>query len=101
MLTAERLGERALKAQLEDAAFRILEPDAFEEIRRRLERLSATNRAWLRKRETEIRKALSRAGVRHRALQHRVKQPARIWRKERMRRGSRSTRSTTSSRLPP
>ena len=74
-------GRAGLKARLEDAAFRILEPDAFEEIRRRLERLPATNRAWLRKRETEIRRALARAGVRHRALQHRVKHPAGIWRK--------------------
>ena len=80
---AERLGERGLKARLEDAAFRILEPEAFEEIQRRLEKLPVTNNSWLRKRESEIRKALSEAGVRHKALQHRVKHPAGIWRKTR------------------
>jgi ppGpp synthetase/RelA/SpoT-type nucleotidyltranferase len=81
LLEAERLGERGLKSRLEDAAFRILEPDAFEEIRQRLARLPATSRVWLRKREAEIRRALAQAGVRHRALQHRVKHPAGIWRK--------------------
>jgi Region found in RelA / SpoT proteins len=81
VLEAERLGESGLKSRLEDAAFRILEPEAFEEIKRRLAKLSATNKSWLRKRESEIRKALAEAGVRHKALQCRVKHPAGIWRK--------------------
>ncbi len=81
VLEAERLGERALKSRLEDAAFQILEPEAFEEIKERLGKLPATNKAWLRKRESEIRKALAGAGVRHKALQYRVKHPAVIWRK--------------------
>jgi ppGpp synthetase/RelA/SpoT-type nucleotidyltranferase len=83
VVEAEKLGESGLKSRLEDAAFRILEPEAFEEIRRRLEELPATNKSWLRKREAEIRKALSEAGVRHRELQFRVKHPAGIWRKTR------------------
>ncbi len=81
VLEAERLGDNGLKSRLEDAAFRILEPEAFEEIRQRLAKLPATNRNWLRKRESEIRKALAEAGVRHRTLQFRVKHPAGIWRK--------------------
>ena len=81
VLEAERLGESGLKSRLEDAAFRILEPEAFEEVQRRLANLPATNKAWLRKRESEIRKALADAGVRHKALQNRVKHPAGIWRK--------------------
>ena len=83
VLEAERLGESGLKSRLEDAAFRILEPEAFEEIQRRLAKLPATNKSWLRKRESEIRKALAEAGVRHKALQYRVKHPAGIWRKTR------------------
>ena len=83
VLEAERLGESGLKSRLEDAAFRILEPEAFEEIRQRLAELPATNKGWLRKRESEIRKALAEAGVRHKALQHRVKHAAGIWRKTR------------------
>ena len=78
---ADRLGDDGLKTRLEDAALRILEPAAFEEIRRRLSTLPATNRTWLRKRETEIRKALADGHVRHRALRYRVKNPAGIWRK--------------------
>jgi len=81
VLEAERLGESGLKARLEDAAFRILEPEAFEEISRRLAKLPATNKSWLRKRESEIRKALAEADVRHKALTYRVKLPAGIWRK--------------------
>ena len=81
VLEAERLGEWGLKSRLEDAAFQILEPEAFEEIKGRLGKLPATNKAWLRKRESEIRKALAGAGVRHKALQYRVKHPAVIWRK--------------------
>jgi hypothetical protein len=81
VLEAERLGESGLKSRLEDAAFRILEPEGFEEIKRRLAKLPATNKSWLRKRESEIRKALAKAGVRHKALQCRVKHPAAIWKK--------------------
>ncbi|HEX7579560.1 MAG TPA: hypothetical protein VF580_06140, partial [Thermoanaerobaculia bacterium] len=81
VLEAEKLGDSSLKSRLEDAAFRILEPEAFEDIKRRLGKLPATNKNWLRKRESEIRKILAEAGVRHKALQNRVKHPAGIWRK--------------------
>ena len=81
VLEAERLGDSGLKSRLEDAAFRILEPEAFEEITRRLAKLPATKKNWLKKRESEVRKALAEAGVRHKALQYRVKHPAGIWRK--------------------
>jgi hypothetical protein len=81
VLEAERLGESGLKGRLEDAAFRVLEPAAYEEIRGRLAKLPVTNKGWLRKRESEIRQALADADVRHKALQHRVKHPAGIWKK--------------------
>ncbi|MGZ6971147.1 MAG: GTP pyrophosphokinase, partial [Thermoanaerobaculia bacterium] len=82
VLEAERLGDSGLKSRLEDAAFQILEPEAFEEITRRLAKLPAAKKNWLKKRESEIRKALAEAGVRHKALQYRVKHPAGIWRKK-------------------
>ena len=81
VIEAERLGDGGLKSRLEDDAFRILEPEAFEDIKERLAKHPATNKIWLRKREAEIRKALAEAGVRHKALQFRVKHPAGIWRK--------------------
>jgi len=81
VLEAERLGDGELKSRLEDAALRILDPGIFEEVERRLSNLPATNRRWLRERETEIRKALAGAGVRHKALHYRVKNPGAIWRK--------------------
>ena len=81
VIEAEKLDDGGLKSRLEDAAFRILEPEAFEEIKGRLANHPATNKGWLRKRETEIRKALADAGVHHKALQFRVKHPAGIWRK--------------------
>jgi len=81
VVEAERLGDGGLKSRLEDAAFRILEPESFEEIKERLAKHPATNKAWLQKREAEIRRALAEAGIHHNALQFRVKHPAGIWRK--------------------
>lgn len=81
VVEAERLDEGPLKSRLEDAAFRILEPEAHAEIRNGLSGLPATNKAWVRAREAEIRKALAVARVKHKALQHRVKHLAGIWRK--------------------
>jgi HAMP domain-containing protein len=78
---AQRLGESSLKSRLEDAAFRILEPDAYEDVRRRAAGLTKSRRKWLRDREVELKAALSEAGVKPRALQHRVKHLAGIWRK--------------------
>jgi len=81
VLEAERLGEGPLKSRLEDAALRILEPEAFDDIRRRVASLPAASKSWLRDREVEIRKSLALVPVKHKALQHRVKHPAGIWRK--------------------
>ncbi|CAG1002022.1 partial GTP pyrophosphokinase, partial [Gammaproteobacteria bacterium] len=78
---AQRLGESALKSRLEDAAFRILEPDAYDDVGRRAAGLTSSRRKWLRDREAELKAALAEAGVKPRALQHRVKHLAGIWRK--------------------
>ncbi len=78
---AQRLGESPLKSRLEDAAFRILEPEAWEDVRRRAAGLTTSRKKWIRERESELKSALSEAGVKPRAIQHRVKHLAGIWRK--------------------
>jgi (p)ppGpp synthase/HD superfamily hydrolase len=78
---AQRLGESPLKSRLEDAAFRILEPDAYADVSRRAAGLTKSRRNWIRDREAELKAALAEAGVKPRALQHRVKHLAGIWRK--------------------
>jgi len=78
---AQRIGESPLKSRLEDAAFRILEPDAWEDVKRRAAGLTSSRKKWIREREAELRSALADAGVKPRALQHRVKHLAGIWRK--------------------
>lgn len=78
---AQRMGESPLKSRLEDAAFRILEPEAWEDVRRRAAGLTSSRRKWVREREAELKSALAEAGVKPRAIQHRVKHLAGIWRK--------------------
>ena len=78
---AQRLGESPLKSRLEDAAFRILEPDAYADVSRRAAGLTSSRRKWIRDREAELKSALAEAGVKPRALQHRIKHLAGIWRK--------------------
>jgi hypothetical protein len=81
-LAADRLGEDTLKAKLEDAAFRILEPDIFEDVRRRVsDELMDSQRKWLKEREAEIRRGLEEKGIPNASVQYRVKHPAGIWRK--------------------
>ncbi len=78
---AQRIGESPLKSRLEDAAFRILEPEAHADVARRAAGLTTSRKKWIREREAELRGALADAGVKPRALQHRVKHLAGIWRK--------------------
>ena len=78
---AQRIGESPLKSRLEDAAFRILEPDAWADVSRRAAGLTKSRKKWIRDREAELKAALAEAGVKPRALQHRVKHIAGIWRK--------------------
>jgi hypothetical protein len=78
---AERIGESLLKSRLEDAAFRILEPEGYREVTEGLSRLSSSKPSWLRNRENELKRALRDAGVRPKAIHRRVKHIASIWKK--------------------
>ncbi len=81
VLEAERLGETALKARLEDAALRILEPAAFERLRREIDELRASYGKWMVEREAEIREALAGDGVPLLSVTHRIKHTASVHRK--------------------
>jgi hypothetical protein len=78
---AERLGEIGLKARLEDAAMRILEPAAFEALGRELAQIRETRGRWMQEREGFIRKALAQEGVPFVSVSNRVKHTASVHRK--------------------
>lgn len=78
---AERLGDNALKIRLDDAAFRILDPAAFETVQAGLQSLGASRKKWLRHRESELKAVLRKAGLKPRLLQSRAKHAASVWRK--------------------
>lgn len=82
-LQAERLGQPQLRVCLEDAALRVLDPDAFCDVsgkiaaeRPRLEELART-------RGDQIRRALVARRVPVVEIRHRVKHPAGVWKKMR------------------
>ncbi len=78
---AGRLGAMDLKARLEDAALRVLDPATFEGLRVRLAASRAARRDWVRARRLELEQALAAAGAPHLEIQHRVKHLAGVWRK--------------------
>jgi GTP pyrophosphokinase len=80
---AETLGQPQLRISLEDAAMRVLDPDAFGDISSRIE----TERPRLEKlahaRGDQIRRAMTARSVPVVEIRHRVKHPAGIWKKMR------------------
>jgi hypothetical protein len=78
---AEQLGEIALKARLEDAALRILEPAVFEKLGAELVALRESCGKWMLEREDEVRKALSEGGVPFISVTNRIKHTASVHRK--------------------
>jgi ppGpp synthetase/RelA/SpoT-type nucleotidyltranferase len=81
VLEAERLCENGLKSRLENAAFRILNPDAFEQLSRDLRAMISLRKRWVKEREQEMRKMLAKHQLSCLEIQHRVKHVAGIWRK--------------------
>jgi ppGpp synthetase/RelA/SpoT-type nucleotidyltranferase len=78
---AESLCEYDLKCKLEDAAFRILNPDAFEQLSTDLMVIITLKKKWVKKRKQEILKVLKKRQLSCLEVQHRVKHVAGIWRK--------------------
>jgi ppGpp synthetase/RelA/SpoT-type nucleotidyltranferase len=78
---AEQAGALDLKAELEDAALRILEPEEFARLRRRLAASAASRRAWLDAQRDRVAHVLTEASLPHLEIQHRVKHIAGVWRK--------------------
>ncbi|HOX43796.1 MAG TPA: hypothetical protein PK668_09360 [Myxococcota bacterium] len=76
---AERLGEMELRARLDDAALRVLEPELFRRVRAFLSARSEGREAWLAAQEKRLRSAL--AGVAGAEVLGRVKHAAGVYRK--------------------
>lgn len=80
---AERVGDFALKARLEDAALRILEPEAFVELDADLEALRLDREEWCGWVVDRLTDALGSRRVTIEQIQHRAKHTAGVWRKMR------------------
>ena len=78
---AEQANAMDLKGRLEDAALRVLEPEAFDRLSRRLAASTASRRGWFHQQQLRLERALAQAGVPHLSIQRRVKHIAGIWRK--------------------
>ncbi len=78
---AEKLGEMGLRARAENAALRILDPDAFERVNRELDTLVAARAEWCAATSETIESTLATDGVSPVAIQRRAKHAAGIWRK--------------------
>jgi ppGpp synthetase/RelA/SpoT-type nucleotidyltranferase len=81
VLEAEQAGAMDLKAEIEDSALRILEPEAFSRLHRRLAANAASRRAWLDEQRSRVVRALAEAELPHLEIQQRVKHTAGVWRK--------------------
>jgi RelA/SpoT family (p)ppGpp synthetase len=77
---ARRVGLSIFAAELEDLAFRVINPDGYAAIARRLDEIVADGETDLRRIESDIAVVMRAAGVRG-ALSGRVKQPYSVWRK--------------------
>ena len=80
-LEAEQAGAMDLKAELEDSALRLLEPEEFARLHRRLAANAASRRAWLDEQRDKVVRALAEATLPHLEIQQRVKHTAGVWRK--------------------
>lgn len=81
VMLAERLGDLPLRTRLDDAALRVLDPEAYDRVHRYLASVTDSPPAWLGLREAEIRRALDEAGIPLVEVQRRAKHLAGIWRK--------------------
>jgi hypothetical protein len=80
---AERLGQPELRVSLEDAALRVLDPDAFSDVSARIEAERLRLEELARARGDQIRRALAARSIPVVEIHHRVKHPAGVWKKMR------------------
>ncbi len=80
---AERVGDFALKARLEDAALRILEPEVFAELDTEIATLRHDREQWCRWVVDRLSDTLEKNRVAVEQIQHRAKHTAGVWRKMR------------------
>jgi hypothetical protein len=80
-IEAERLGDPELKARLEDAALRILEPAAFNLLEEEITQLKSSLRLWVERHESELCRLLESEDTPYISVNHRIKHTAGVWRK--------------------
>ncbi len=80
---AERVGDWQLKARLEDAAFRILEPEEYRELTETLATLKYSLEGQVQRLEDQLREALAQRSVPCTRVERRIKHSAGVWKKMR------------------
>jgi hypothetical protein len=78
---AERLCEIGLKCRLENAAFRILNPDGYEQLSRELATMTRLRWGWVKGKKKEIHKLLKKYQLSCLTIQDRTKTIGSVWRK--------------------
>ncbi len=78
---AEKFGEMELRTLVENAALKVLDPDAFDQVQCELDTLVDARTEWCARTERVIKTALASDGVSPVAMQRRAKHIAGVWRK--------------------
>ena len=80
-IEAEKFGDMELRTRAENAALKVLNPNAFDRVHRELENLVDARAGWCAATEKTIQTALAGDGVPLVAIQRRTKHTAGVWRK--------------------
>ncbi|HOC44028.1 MAG TPA: hypothetical protein PKJ99_13505 [Thermoanaerobaculales bacterium] len=78
---AEQAGAMDLKAEIEDSALRVLQPETFRGLHRQLAADALARRAWLDEQRAKVVHALAETSLPHVEIQQRIKHTAGVWRK--------------------
>jgi ppGpp synthetase/RelA/SpoT-type nucleotidyltranferase len=82
---AARLGDMHLRARLDNAALRLLDPETFAAVEREVSEVVAARNGWAQRIANDLGQALRSGGTPFIEIQHRVKHVAGVWRKMRAR----------------
>lgn len=80
-IEAEKFGELGLRTRIENAALKVLDADAFDQVHRELAAVVDARGEWCARTEETIKVALATDGVTLVAMQRRTKHAAGVWRK--------------------